>query len=171
MASYALLVIDLQSCYLDRYGDQKQVEKVIASCNRAMATARADGAPMLYIEHEMTGLTGLAMRLFYGGMGVRGKAGFATDRRVEQVAAAPTLIKRGGDALADDYILGWIERKGVETLRVCGQDGNHCIQATVRGALKRGYGVELYVGAVAANDYDKWRQTREQLLGAGAEGV
>jgi len=161
-----LMVIDLQSCYLKGYSDQSVIDSVIKETNVTIKNAQASGDAIIYIQHEFKGMAALFMRAFNNSCGLSGGEGFETDTRVLQVSAS-FAVKHAGDAFSVKAVEDWLQDNQLSAVQLVGQDGNHCVQATARGALARGLDVSVIDNAVSAQNGSKWLKNKIKLAEEG----
>jgi nicotinamidase-related amidase len=167
----ALLLIDLQECYLSKYKDQSLVTSVVESANKTLAEARELGLDILIVEHEFSGaVIKFIMKNFMNNMGVKGSADFKTDSRIE-LKGEETLIKNTGDSFKSSEILNWVKSRGVEEVIVIGQDGNACIKSTIEGALANNLKVSVIESATMAQNQEKWLRYSGSLQSKGLIGL
>lgn len=129
----ALLVIDMQNGVLD---DAYRLPEVTGNILDAIAQARADGAPVVWVQHTDADLP-------------QGSPQWALIPSLAQAQREGDLhiFKRYGDSFADTPLHGELQRLGVTEVRLCGAQSEACVTATLWGALHRGYGVGLLAGA------------------------
>jgi nicotinamidase-related amidase len=163
----ALIIIDIQTCYIRQNKNQEMVNQLIETVNDVLTKAREQGMPILFVEHEFQGrLTRWFMKKFMNGAGLRESQDFPTDPRVNK-QDEETLIKCTGDSFQNEDILNWVTEKGVKEVILVGQDGMHCIKSSINGALKKGLKVSLVDGADIAQNQKAWAKLREKLLSSG----
>ena len=88
------------------------------------------------------------------------------------IMAASENEKLVSDALSNRKLRQFIERKGYDTLHLCGLDECGCVASTALGAVKRGYAVEiLREGVATVFDERKVARTMEKLRQAGVKTI
>ena len=167
--SQVLLVIDIQSCYINTYKNQQSVTHLIDNTNRHIEDATRKGIPIILIEHEFRGwLLTAIMKTFFRGMGLKGSEDFPTDPRVK-IKPDKYFIKTKGDSLTVNKLEDYLKANKISQLILLGQDGNECIRATTLGSLRRGYTTYILEDAVGASNEAKWRKNRDLLIEMGAK--
>ncbi|MBT7609602.1 MAG: isochorismatase family protein [Bacteriovoracaceae bacterium] len=164
-----LMVIDVQTCYLEKYKDQKMVEDCINTINSYTSTAHKKNIPIIYIEHEFKGFfTRLFMQLCQGGMGINGSKKFPTDNRIN-ILTYDMALKSEGNSFSSSKVLKWIKDHKINELLICGQDGAHCVNSTAIGALELKLKTVLLENAIISTNMNKWCKKKESLINSGAE--
>lgn len=137
-----LLLIDLQNEYCSGKLPLPGVEPALAEAARLLERARAQGTPVVHVQHE-------------------GRAGGAFDPGSEAfeiaapLAPAPEerrVVKRLPNAFAGTGLAGLLEDLGRKNLIVGGFMTHMCVSSTVRAALDLGYGSTVVAGACATRD-------------------
>jgi nicotinamidase-related amidase len=118
-------------------------DAVIANINALVDRARAQGAPVVWVQHESDELPA-------GGEAWRIAPELAPD------AAEPLIPKRYGDAFEDTTLEVALAGLGVGRLIVTGAETDACIRSTLHGALARGYDAILVKDAHTAGDKTAW---------------
>jgi nicotinamidase-related amidase len=167
-AKGVLIVVDMQTCYLNTYKNQDYLRERIESVNRAISEARAKGLPVIFTEHEFTGFfTSLTIRLFMKGAGLRGCEGFSTDPRIDRSADEPVYLKFKEDLFSVASLVERLRREGVGRILLTGQDGMYCIKGSARGGRKLGYEVTVLDSGVLTCNERKWRAEKSALKSIG----
>jgi nicotinamidase-related amidase len=136
----ALLVIDVQQGVVERAHDR---DAVVANIGRLVDKARAEQAPVVWVQHESEQLV---------------KDGDAW-RIVPELApgeAEPRVAKRYGDAFEATDLERLLAERGVGRLLVAGAQTDACVRATLHGAFVRGYDATLVSDAHTTEDLTKW---------------
>ncbi|EQC47109.1 cysteine hydrolase family protein [Bacteriovorax sp. Seq25_V] len=163
----ALIVIDVQTCYLKQKKDQKDVDQLIATVNDTLKNAREKQIPILFVEHEYEGrLIRWMMKKFMGGAGLRESKDFATDPRIDKQNET-TMIKTTGDCFQNAEIANWVIEQGAKDVVIVGQDGMYCIKSSIIGALKNSYNVLLVEGGVIAQNQKGWNSFKQKMVASG----
>jgi len=119
----ALLVIDVQNGAVQGAWNR---DAVIANIAAAVARARAQGAPVIWVQHQDEEL-------------VEGTDAWAYVPELVALAGEPVLHKRYNSAFEETGLSPTLERLGVSRLVLAGVATNWCVRATAFGALERGY--------------------------------
>ena len=163
----ALLVIDMQNDYL--YEKRKKrfaydTEGLVSRVNTIIHRYSEAGCDVIYIRHIIQNLP--TNRLLFG-YSIAGTEGAELYKGLD-IVSDYIFDKLVGDALSNRKLRQLIERKGYDTLHLCGLDECGCVASTALGAVKRGYAVEiLREGIATVFDERKVARTREKLRQAG----
>lgn len=130
-----LLVIDLQS---EMFGEGAmpamcEAEAIAGRVRALLARARAEGRKVAFIRHDGRAGDSLAP----------GEAGWKVWPGLGQLADEPTFAKQVGDAFSNPALGRWLAGQGAEAVVLLGAQTEHCVAATVRGALAAGLGVSV----------------------------
>jgi nicotinamidase-related amidase len=167
-AKSVLIVVDMQTCYLNLYKDQDYPRSGIGAVNRAISEARAKGLPVIFTEHEFTGFwTCLGVRLLMKGAGIRGCDGFSTDPRIEKLETDSVYLKFKEDLFSVESLVERLRKEGVGRILLTGQDGMYCIKGSARGGRKLGYEVTVVDSGVLTCKERKWRAEKSALKSIG----
>jgi nicotinamidase-related amidase len=168
----ALLVIDMQQDFTRKTGpqgyDPARVEAAIASVNGLAREAHEKGVPVVSIRQILSApLAAAIARILAGPEGITGSPGIGLDPRLD-LKTERDFTKERGDAFSNSELERWLDENRIGRLRLAGLDGCHCIQRTARGALNRGYAVEIAESGVLTADAAGWATWRTKLRGLGA---
>ncbi|MCK7610753.1 cysteine hydrolase family protein [Roseibium sediminicola] len=168
----ALVVIDVQEDFTRSTGkhafDPEKRDAALAAISREIEACRAAGHRIAFIRNIFQDWPViLAMKLVGGGVGTPGREGLKLDRTLD-VQNAPEFVKSIGDTFSNPDFETWLADKRVGRLILVGLDTCHCVQLTARGALARGYEVEIREPATLTTTPDKWSAMRQDLATAGA---
>jgi nicotinamidase/pyrazinamidase len=156
----ALLLIDLQEDCTGTTATPpfpyKNAAELIAQSNQAIRAAEARKDLVVVVDQEFRGTLGtLWSRLFVGGRLMAGEKGTETDHRLA-VSAAARFSKPKGDAFSNPEFGRFLVEHQVDELFIAGVDAQFCVQLTARGALARGYRVNVLRDAIGLMQEDKW---------------
>jgi nicotinamidase-related amidase len=128
----ALLIIDVQHALCT--GDEAafDIEAVVARINGLSSQARASSVPVVLIQHDEP-----------GGPLQKGTQGWQVYAHVVMSAHDLRVQKTVCNSFQGTDLQVQLQAHGVGRLVVCGLQSNHCVDATVRGALAHGYPVVL----------------------------
>ena len=132
----ALLVIDVQNGVV---ADAHRRDDVIANINTLVDRARAQDAPVIWVQHSDDDLPFGSERWQYVPELVR--------REPE-----PLVHKTFGDSFEDTELESLLAERGVGRLVVAGAQTDACIRSTLHGALVRGYDAILVTDAHTTED-------------------
>lgn len=136
----ALLVIDVQQGVMDRSINGPQV---IDNINTLASKARAANAPVIWIQHESSGLP-------------RNSAVWQLADGLQDLEDEPHIDKRYGDAFEETELELVLRDLGVGHLVVAGAQTDACVRSTLHGAIVRGYDVLLVSDAHTTEDMTEW---------------
>jgi nicotinamidase-related amidase len=132
----ALLVIDVQNGVVE--GSHNR-DDMIANINALIAKARAEGVPVVWVQHSS------------GQLGP-GSEKWAYVPELVRRDSEPLVHKRYGDSFEDTDLEGVLAERGIGRLVVTGAQTDMCIRSTLHGAFTRGYDVTLVGDAHTTED-------------------
>jgi nicotinamidase-related amidase len=136
----ALLVIDVQKGVVTGAHDRDQV---IANINTLVARARAEGVPVIWVQHNSEEL----------------ETGSEPWEYVDELVPAdaePIVQKRYGDSFEDTELESLLEADRVGRIVVTGAQTDACIRSTLHGGIARGYDVTLVADAHTTEDLSEY---------------
>lgn len=168
----ALVVIDVQEDFTRNTGrnafDAAERDAALAAISREIEASRAAGHQVAFIRNVFRDWpVVLAMKLVGGGIGTPGREGLRLDRTLD-VRGAPEFEKSIGDTFSNPDFEAWLATHRIGRLILVGLDSCYCVQLTARGALARGYQVEIRERATLTTQPDKWASLRRDLATEGA---
>lgn len=128
----ALLIIDMQEALCRGEEAGWEADRVLAACNQLAQAARAQGAPVVLVQHEETGEP-LAFES-PGWQLAEGLSVSEQDRRIR---------KSTPDAFHYSGLGELLKAEGIRRVVICGQQTDCCIDSSVRRALALGFDVVL----------------------------
>ena len=154
----ALLVIDVQE---DTTGTTapplspyKGNAEYIARLNKAIEAANSKNILIVYVKQEFDGLWGKTLSwAVFCGSNIKGNPGTKVDKRIAMLSNYK-FSKPQGDSFANPKLNEFLTGQRVNELYLVGLDPEFCIYATARGALNRGYKVNVITDAILS-----WRDT------------
>jgi nicotinamidase-related amidase len=154
----ALLVIDVQE---DTTGTTapplspyKGKAEYIARLNKAIEAANSKNILIVYVKQEFDGLWGKTLSwAVFCGSNIKGNPGTKVDKRIAMLSNYK-FSKPQGDSFANPKLNEFLTGQRVNELYLAGLDPEFCIYATARGALNRGYKVNVITDAILS-----WRDT------------
>ncbi|MGV2974543.1 cysteine hydrolase family protein [Roseibium alexandrii] len=167
----ALLVIDVQEDFTRNspkpYSEDARA-RGIARINQEIEAAHAAGQEVILIKQVFRHWPAiLAMKLLMRGIGTPGRKGLAFDEDLK-AGNAPVFEKPIGDAFSNPALDAYLAGQNVGHLRLTGLDACQCVQFTAKGALNRGYAVDIIEPATMTVTPEKWPPIKDELLAAGA---
>jgi nicotinamidase/pyrazinamidase len=156
----ALLVIDVQEDFTGRTAKApfpyKNSKELITSINRFIEKASHQNYIVVYIRQEFDGFMGkMVSRIFSGGTAIRGNPGTGIDSRIS-IVNNNTFPKPKGDAFSNPELGKFLAEHKVNELYLTGLDAQFCVFQTARGALNRGYRVNVVTDCIALRAEKKW---------------
>jgi nicotinamidase-related amidase len=139
--STALLVIDVQNGVV---AGAPRRDDVIANINVLIDKARADGVPVIWVQHSDDGHL------------LQGSESWQYVPELARGDAEPLVHKRYGDSFEDTDLEALLAEREVGHLVVTGAQTDACIRATMHGAFTRGYDVTLVSDAHTTEDLTAW---------------
>ncbi|HEU5222425.1 MAG TPA: cysteine hydrolase family protein [Candidatus Lumbricidophila sp.] len=137
-AATALLVIDLQN---DVVAGAHDAEGVLARTAALVDRARAEGAPVVWVQHEDEWMP-------------RGSELWQLAAPLARGDDEPLVHKKYRDSFADTALESVLERLDVRRLVVAGAQSDVCIRTTTQRAAADGYDVTLVGDAHTTVDAD-----------------
>ncbi len=132
----ALLVIDVQR---DVVADAHQRNRVIANIAGLVARARAEGVPVVWVQHRSDQLP-------------EGSDGWQYVPELSRLDREPLVHKRYGDAFEATGLEAELAERRVGHVVVAGAQTDACIRSTLHGAFTRGYDTTLVSDAHTTED-------------------
>jgi biuret amidohydrolase len=168
----ALIVIDVQEDFTRNSGKQAfdpiVREAALAAINREIEAARSSGTDVIFIKNVFRDWPVIVtMKLLAKGIGTPGRVGLRIDG-VLDVGNAPVFEKSIGDTFSNPEFETFLADRNIGRLRLVGLDACHCVQLTARGALSRGYQVEIAEPSLLTATPQKWPPLKQELDAAGA---
>jgi nicotinamidase-related amidase len=139
--STALLVIDVQNGVV---AGAPRRDDVIANINALSGKARADGVPVIWVQHSDDGPL------------LPGSENWQYVPELAREDAEPLVHKRYGDSFEATELEELLAERGVGHLVVTGAQTDACIRCTLHGAFTRGYDVTLVGDAHTTEDLTQW---------------
>lgn len=145
MTQPPVLVIDLQTGMFDGVFEPPihDAEGLTERVRAVMAWARAQGHPVAFVRHDGPDGDPLAP----------GRPGWPVWPALGQGADEPTFGKSVGDAFSNRELGAWIEGLGAEGVVLLGAQSDHCVAATLEGALAASLAVTVVADAHSTWDY------------------
>ncbi|WP_421934723.1 isochorismatase family protein [Phenylobacterium sp.] len=145
MTQSPVLVIDLQTGMFDGVFEPPihDAEGLTERVRAVTAWARAGGHPVAFVRHDGPGGDPLA----------RGQPGWPVWPALGQADDEPTFDKSVGDAFSNPELGAWIAGLGADGVVLLGAQTDHCVAATLRGALAAGLAVTVVADAHSTWDY------------------
>jgi nicotinamidase-related amidase len=132
----ALLVVDMQNAVVAK---AHRRDDVIENIDALVGRARAEGVPVIWVQHSSDDLTVNSL-------------GWQYVPELQRREPEPLVNKRYGDSFEDTALEPELARLGVGRLVVTGAQTDACIRATIHGAFTRGYDTVLVSDAHTTED-------------------
>jgi nicotinamidase/pyrazinamidase len=143
----AIVIIDVQEDYTGTEAKPpfpyKDSARVIQALNDLPDAAAPRHVLVVYVRHEFGGFLGRAFsKIFSHGTALPGTPGAALDCRLS-VGSQPVFTKPTADAFSCAAFETFLIGRRVNELFLAGLDAEYCVRSTARGALARGYKVNV----------------------------
>ncbi|GGF33073.1 isochorismatase family protein [Subtercola lobariae] len=136
----ALVVIDVQNGVIEGAYER---DSVVANIHSLVERARAEGTPVIWVQHSDDGL-------------VEGSGEWMYVDELSRLESEPLVAKHYGDSFEATTLEQVLGAAGVGHLVVAGAETDACIRSTIHGAFTRGYDVTLVGDAHTAGDKSEW---------------
>jgi nicotinamidase-related amidase len=136
----ALLVIDVQN---DVVAGAHNRDAVVANIATLVDQARAEGTPVVWVQHNDDNLP-------------RDSDGWQYVPELTRAAEEPLIHKNYGDSFEATDLESVLAQRKVGRLVVTGAQTDACIRSTLHGAIVRGYDVTLVSDAHTTEDQTAW---------------
>jgi nicotinamidase-related amidase len=135
-----LLVIDVQKGVV---AEAHQRDTVVANIGTLVDRARAEGVPVVWVQHSDAQLE-------------KGSDAWEYVPELARREPEPLVHKTFGDSFEDTDLEEVLAAAGVGHLVVAGAESDACIRSTIHGAFVRGYDVTLVGDAHTTPDQSEW---------------
>jgi nicotinamidase-related amidase len=132
-----LLVIDVQRALLEELPPARR-EELLATLVPLLERARAEGTPVVYVRHDGS-----------PGELIPGTPEWEIGSEIAPRAGEPIVDKRFGDAFVETNLEDVLSGLEADHLIATGMQTDFCVNATIGGAVQRGYRVTLVADAHA----------------------
>lgn len=136
----ALIVIDVQK---GNVADAHRRDAVVANIGTLVDKARAEGVPIIWVQHSDEHLE-------------QGSDAWEYVPELVRQESEPLVHKSFGDSFEDTDLEEVLAKAGVGRLVVTGAQTDACIRSTIHGAFARGYDVTLVGDAHTTEDQSAW---------------
>jgi nicotinamidase-related amidase len=138
----ALVVVDVQAAFVSGSGAVPAAQPLLGVVTDLVARARAGGAVIAHLQNDGA----------VSAVDEPGKPGWELYLPVQEGPDEVIIRKVGDDGFEDTDLAGFLTRRGVRRLAICGVMSEMCVGATARTALRLGFGVVLPHDAHATYD-------------------
>ncbi|TKV57013.1 cysteine hydrolase [Nakamurella flava] len=136
----ALLVVDVQNGVVATSPNR---DEVVANVARLVDHARAEGVPVVWVQHSDEGLP-------------EGSDDWQYVPELTRNDDEPLVAKNWGDSFENTDLADILAEQKVGRLVVCGAQSDACIRSTLHGAVVRGYDAVLVADAHTTEDQTAW---------------
>ena len=136
----ALMVIDVQNGVV---AGTYQRDAVVANIGTLVGKARAEGVPIVWVQHSDKNLE-------------KGSDAWQYVTELPRQESEPLVHKTYADSFEDTDLEEVLTKTGVGRLVVTGAQTDECIRSTIHGAFVRGYDVTLVGDAHTTEDQTEW---------------
>jgi nicotinamidase-related amidase len=125
---------------------------VIANINTLVDRARAEGVPVVWVQHADDEI-------------IRGTEGWQYVPELVREDSEPVVHKSYGDSFEDTDLESVLAERGIGRLVVTGAQTDACVRSTLHGAFVRGYDVTLVGDAHTTEDLSPYgAQPPDQVI-------
>ena len=139
----ALLVIDVQKTYISKY-EANIVQKI----NERIIEVQKNRYDIVYIKNTK-----------------KLRSGMVTDEFADELILASDNVfcKMQADAFSSEELVSYLNAKSISEIEMMGVDGNSCIKASAKGAVKCGFLVSILLSCVGVSNLPRFEKTKEDL--------
>ena len=143
----ALLVIDIQKSYTAKY----ETDIVQRINERIMETQKLQ-YDIVYIKNTK-----------------KLRCGMVTDEFADELILASDNVfcKKQASAFSSKELISYLNSKSISEIEMIGVDGNSCIKASAKGAVKCGFIVSIALSCVGVSNLLQFEKTKENLEKSG----
>ena len=93
------------------------------------------------------------------------RSGMVTDEFADDLILASDNVfcKRRADAFSSEELISYLISKEISEIEMIGVDGNSCIMASAKGAVKCGFIVSVVLGCVGVSNLPRFEKTKKDL--------
>lgn len=143
----ALLVIDIQKSYIAKYETD-----IVQRINERIIEAQKLQYDIVYIKNTK--------KLRYG---------MVTDEFADKLILASDNVfcKKQASVFSSKELISYLNSKSISEIEMIGVDGNSCIKASAKGAVKCGFIVSIVLSYVGVSNLPQFEKTKENLEKSG----
>lgn len=147
----ALIIIDVQRSYMTKYKTD-----LLERINRQIDDAQKNQYDIVYIKNT---------KLLRGGA--------VTDEFVDELNHVSDNIyyKDKADAFSSGELISYLNSRNISEVELIGVDGNSCIKASAKGAVKNGFNVSVILNCAGIANPERFDRTKEQLEKIGVRFI
>ena len=127
----ALLVIDIQKSYITKYETD-----IVQRINERIMESKKAQYDIVYIKNTK-----------------KLRSGMVTDELADDLILASDNVfcKKEADAFSSEELISYLNSKHISEIEMIGVDGNSCIKASAKGAVKCGFIVSIILSCVGVS--------------------
>lgn len=146
-----LIVIDVQKSYMTKYETD-----LLERMNRQIDIAKKNQYDIVYIKN-----TKMLRR------------GAVTDEFADElnIVSDNVFYKEKSDAFSSEQLISYLNSRNISTVELIGVDGNSCIKASAKGAVKNGFKVSIALNCAGITNPELFDKTKEQLKKIGVRFI
>lgn len=167
----ALVIIDVQKDFSAPDGKapvcRDQADSMIAVINDLVGQFAAQNIDIIYIVNEWSNPI---IRFLTRNLGAKGTPGAQLDGRLKVIGNLK-FSKAWPSSFTCKKFAHHLREKGIKHLYITGLAAEYCVQATIKGALKRGYKVTAVGDGIAAAKCKRLERSLEAYQKKGAEVI
>ena len=139
----ALLVIDIQKSYITKYENA-----IVQRINERIIKPQEAQYDIIYIKNTK-----------------KLRSGMVTDELADELILASDNVfcKKEADAFSSEELISYLNSKHISEIEMIGVDGNSCIKASAKGAVKCGFIVSIILSCVGVSNLPRFEKTKENL--------
>ena len=143
----ALLVIDIQKPYISKYEPG-----LLRKINDRILEAQKDKCDIIYVKNT---------KML--------RSGPVTDELAEGLLLVSDNVfcKTRADAFSSEKLVSYLNSQNITEIEIIGVDGNSCINASAKGAIKKGYVVLINLSCIGVANPLRFEKTKETLSDMG----
>lgn len=144
-----LIVIDIQKTYISKY-DSGLVKRI----NERIEEAQKDYYNIVYVKNTK-----------------KLRSGKVTDEFYDElfIASENVFCKEQADAFSTEELVAYLRSKDTTEVEIVGVDGNSCVFASAKGAIKQGFSVSISLKCVGIANLSRFEKTKESMVKLGVK--
>lgn len=75
------------------------------------------------------------------------------------------------DAFTSGELISYLNSRNISEVELIGVDGNSCIKASAKGAMKNGFNVSVILSCIGIANFERFDRTKEQLEKIGVRFI
>jgi nicotinamidase-related amidase len=167
LARHALLVIDMQHEFLDRW-ESSRVAPLVARTNALVAAFRRAGFPVIWVREEhVADMSDASLAVRDQGLMIapRGTRGAQLHATLDVRADDPVVVKTRYSAFFGTELDALLKELGPVTLVIAGVNTHACVRMTAIDAYQRDFRIILATDCMDSNDPEHARVSLAYMTG------